>query len=62
MPGAAAINAGRAARGFAPLTIVTVPVIGLGKGGGKLSSTGLRAQDAVARLAGARGVLDDVGS
>ncbi|GLC43043.1 hypothetical protein PLESTM_001416700 [Pleodorina starrii] len=42
LPGAAAINAGRAARGFRPLTIITVPVIGLrgGGGGGGPAGTG----------------------
>ncbi|KAG2443295.1 hypothetical protein HYH02_009365 [Chlamydomonas schloesseri] len=61
LPGAIAINKGRAARGFAPLTVITVPVIGVrpsggGSGGGagaagggvgeKLSSSGLRAAEA----------------
>ncbi|KAG2443400.1 hypothetical protein HXX76_001758 [Chlamydomonas incerta] len=34
LPGARAINAGRAARGFAPLAIITVPVIGVRQRGG----------------------------
>eukprot|EP00798_Chlamydomonas_sp_ICE-L_P032460 gene32460-31072_t len=39
-------GAGRAARGFSPLSIVVVPVIGHQANGGKLSSTDLRATDA----------------
>jgi hypothetical protein len=73
--GGAAINAGRATRGFTPLVIIVVPVIGyqcgagsaeqgsaaatdvaagqqvvgsVASGGGKLSSTQLRAHDAAA--------------
>ena len=54
MPGAAAINEGRKARGFKPLTIVTVPVIGKGRGSAiKLSSTDLRAADAADAAAAA---------
>ncbi|GIM16345.1 hypothetical protein Vretimale_18970 [Volvox reticuliferus] len=57
LPGAAAINAGRRARGFRPLTVITVPVIGLcgsletGKTSSfsnKLSSSRLRALEAAA--------------
>ncbi|KXZ47714.1 hypothetical protein GPECTOR_33g596 [Gonium pectorale] len=35
LPGAVAINAGRAARGFRPLAVVTVPVIGVRRGKGR---------------------------
>ncbi|EFJ48933.1 hypothetical protein VOLCADRAFT_59807, partial [Volvox carteri f. nagariensis] len=68
LPGAEAINAGRRARGFDPLTIIIVPVIGLRRDGGggegtttavpvtgfssKLSSSGLRALEAAAASGG----------
>lgn len=57
LPGGAAINAGRAARGFAPLALVTVGLIGGGGGGGggKLSSTALRQADADAAAAAGAG-------
>lgn len=48
LSGAEAINKGRANRGFQPLVIVVVPVIGVREAAGKLSSTELRAQDAAA--------------
>lgn len=44
---------GRAARGFPPLVIVVVPVIGLSLGAeAKLSSTQLRAEEAAVAAAG----------
>lgn len=46
LPGAVRINEGRIRRGFAPLTIVVVPIIGFNTQGDKLSSTTLRAEDA----------------
>lgn len=48
LPGAIKINQGRVARGYAPLLILVVPVIGCTVPGNKLSSTQLRAQDAAA--------------
>lgn len=51
LAGAEAINKGRANRGFRPLVVVIVPVIGAGGPAGKLSSTQLRAQDAAAAAA-----------
>lgn len=52
LPGGQAINAGRAARGFAPLDLLVVPLLGMhGRGGGaagaqgKLSSSELRARE-----------------
>ena len=49
--GAEAINKGRVNRGFRPLIIVVVPVIGGRESASKLSSTQLRAQDAAAAAA-----------
>jgi len=46
--GAEKINAGRVSRGFQPLVIVVVPVIGGKDASSKLSSSQLRAQDAAA--------------
>jgi pantetheine-phosphate adenylyltransferase len=46
MAGAHAINQGRIARGFPPLAVIVVPVLGAFKEGSKLSSSWLREQDA----------------
>jgi phosphopantetheine adenylyltransferase len=54
LPGAVRINDGRLARGFAPLCIIVVPVIGSRDPKHKLSSTQLRAEDAAANAATAR--------
>jgi len=51
--GAEKINAGRIRRGFRPLVIVVVPVIGGKDAASKLSSSQLRAVDAAS---GAKGV------
>lgn len=45
------INEGRAKRGFAPLVLVVVPVIGAMSGDSKLSSTSLRRQELEAEQA-----------
>lgn len=50
LPGAQRINQGRAQRGFAPLQVVVVPVIGVSVDGHKLSSTALRQQDLAEEL------------
>ncbi len=49
LPGGLHINEGRVRRGFAPLVIVVVPVIGSHDPRHKLSSTQLRADDAAAK-------------
>ena len=46
--GGEAINRGRAVRGFGELRLVVVNLVGESADGGKLSSTALREQDAVA--------------
>ena len=49
--GANAINQARSKRGFAPLHVVVVPLVGASRGeagGGKLSSSELRAADSAA--------------
>lgn len=50
--GCAAINAARAGAGLPPLEVVVAPLL-VGAGGGKLSSTALRAADAAGGAAGA---------
>ncbi|KAF8056133.1 Phosphopantetheine adenylyltransferase 1 [Scenedesmus sp. PABB004] len=52
LPGGEAINAGRARRGFAPLALVAVGLVG---GAAKLSSTALREADAAAAAMAAAG-------
>lgn len=51
--GAQQINAGRARRGFPPLVVVVVPVMGSCDPAAKLSSSQLRAADVAAEAAGA---------
>jgi len=51
LPGAHQINQGRVARGFSPLVVVVVPVIGGLDAATKLSSTQLRAQETAAATA-----------
>ncbi len=47
LQGGRAINAGRVSRGFPPLVLLTVGLVGRGDGAaGKLSSSALRAEDA----------------
>lgn len=53
LAGGEAINSGRAARGFAPLRLVVVGVVGERPDGSKLSSSELRQQDAATAAAGA---------
>lgn len=48
LAGALGVNEGRRRRGFKPLTIILVPVIGLTESGSKLSSTDLRCKEAEA--------------
>jgi phosphopantetheine adenylyltransferase len=48
LSGGEAINSGRRARGFEELRLVVVSLVGEQPGGGKLSSTALREQDAAA--------------
>lgn len=45
VPGAEKINEGRRARGYCPLKIITVPLVGGSRADDKLSSSGLRAKE-----------------